>query len=217
MPKLTKGILIAIEGIDGSGKTTLAQNLSTILKENEFDVLLTKEPGATDLGKKIREIVQTQNVPLCGIAEYLLFAADRAQHFAELILPQLAANTLIISDRMSDSSLAYQGYGNKLDFTMIQTINQWTMKNITPDLTIFVKVPVSIALERAKKRGSLSAYEKREKFLSEVAAGFEELYKNRAEVIILDGTQDQQTLMHQCYKMIDIWIKKHVIITPSNS
>lgn len=207
MSQLKCGILIAVEGIDGSGKSTLAHTLSISLQQRGFDIILTKEPGASELGKKIRQIIQTQDVPLTPRAEYLLFAADRAQHFADLIVPMLAQKKLIISDRMADSSLAYQGYGNGLEREMIQIINSWTMHSIVPDITIFVRVPVSIALERAKNRGPLSAYEKRENFLHKVTAGFEELYKNRTDVIILDGTESQESVaLHAC-NAIEQWIK----------
>jgi dTMP kinase len=206
MLPLTKGILIAIEGIDGSGKSTLAHNLSLALHEQGYNTLLTKEPGASELGKEIRKIIQTQTLPLTQKAEYLLFAADRAQHFVELIIPAFEQKKVIISDRMSDSSLAYQGYGNGLDLEMIHTINQWTMQHITPDLTIFVRVPVDIALERAKKRGSLSAYEQRTGFLCRVADGFETLYKNRNDVIIVNGMESPETLTIQVCKAIKEWI-----------
>ena len=172
----------------------------------KFDVLLTKEPGATALGTKVREIVHHQDIPLCEKAQYLLFAADRAQHFAELIIPNLKAKKLIISDRMADSSLAYQGYGNGLELEMIQTINRWTMQSTVPDITIFVRVPVAIALERAKKRGALSAYEKKEPFLHNVAHGFEELYKNRNDVIIVNGTETQEALSYNVFNAIEQWI-----------
>jgi len=208
MEKLTRGILIALEGIDGSGKSTLANNLYTALQEKNFDAILTKEPGATALGKKVREIVHHQDIPLCTPAEYLLFAADRAQHFAEVIIPSLAQKKIIISDRMGDSSLAYQGYGNKLDHTMIHTINRWTMSNITPDITIFVRIPVEIALQRAKNRGNLSAYEKREAFLHDVAHGFEELYKNRNDVIIVNGIESPESLTNHVCTAIEQWIQK---------
>ena len=206
MPELHKGILIAIEGIDGSGKSTLAQNLSATLQQRGFDTVLTKEPGASELGKEVRKLIQTQIIPLSPRAEYLLFAADRAQHFAELIIPALAQKKLILSDRMSDSSLAYQGYGNGLDLEMLRTINAWTMSTIVPDLTVFVRVPVAIALERAKNRGPLSAYEKRENFLHNVAAGFEELYKNRTDVIVVDGTLSQESLNTLICNSIEQWI-----------
>ncbi len=206
MPHLHKGILIALEGIDGSGKSTLAQNLFTALSEQGFDTTLTKEPGASDIGKEIRKIIQAQNISFCSKAEYLLFAADRAQHFAELIIPALEQKKIILSDRMSDSSLAYQGYGNGLDLETLRTINRWTMSSITPDITIFVHVPVEVALERAKKRGALSAYEKRENFLHKVAEGFEELYKNRSDVIVVNGMKSSENLTTQTCNAIIQWI-----------
>ena len=211
--QLTKGILLALEGIDGSGKSTLAQSICNLFQEKQYSVLLTREPGATALGTHVREIIQHQTIPLCSQAQYLLFAADRAQHFAEIIIPRLQEKKLIISDRMADSSLAYQCYGNGLDREMVRTINKWTMNGITPDLTIFVRVPVAIALERAQKRGALSAYEKQETFLHKVANGFEELYKNRSDVIIVDGTQTQESLTHNVFSQVEQWITNKNLIS----
>jgi dTMP kinase len=128
-------------------------------------------------------------------------------------MPALEKNKLIISDRMADSSLAYQGYGNGLDLAMLRTINSWTMNNITPDITIFVRISVAIALERAKNRGPLSAYEKRENFLHKVAAGFEELYKNRNDVIIVNGNQTQEILTQQVCELIEQWIHTKKYLT----
>ena len=213
MPQLHKGILITIEGIDGSGKSTLAQNIFSTLQQQGFDTVLTKEPGASELGKEVRKLIQTQTIPLSPRAEYCLFAADRAQHFAELIIPSLEQKKLIISDRMADSSLAYQGYGNGLDLAMLRTINDWAMSSIHPDLTIFVRIPVAIALERVKKRGALSAYEKREFFLHNVAAGFEELYKNRTDVIVVDGTLSQKNLNSHVCDAIKQWIHTKKILS----
>lgn len=211
MPMLTKGLLIAIEGIDGSGKSTLARNLFTLLHDQHYNALLTKEPGDTELGKKIRELVQTQTIPLSPVAEYLLFAADRAQHFTEMIIPALADKKLILSDRLSDSSLAYQGYGRGLDLDQLQSINTWAMNNIVPSLTIFVRVPVKTALERVTNRGALSAFEK-ETFLDKVANGFEMLYKNRADVMIVDGTQSQESLTLQTYKALETWLQNNNLL-----
>lgn len=175
---LQRGILIAIEGIDGSGKSTLARHLYTALEKKYTNVSLTKEPGDTPVGQKIRELVQTQITPLDAKTEYLLFAADRAEHFAHVIKPLLEQKHIIISDRLADSSLAYQGYGRNLDNDMIQLTNQWAMNNRKPDLTIFVKIPVKIALERIQKRNeTISTFEK-ESFLQTVATGFEKIYEN---------------------------------------
>lgn len=209
--QLTRGILIAIEGIDGSGKSTLAQNLFALLQKKQFDVLLTKEPGDTTLGKKIREIVQTQDMPITPAAEYLLFAADRAQHFSELIVPALAHGTLILSDRLSDSSLAYQGYGRGLDIGMLKLVNSWAMTTVVPHVTIFVRVPVETALDRARARGRLSAFEKQD-FLRNVAQGFEEIYANRTDVIVLDGTLSQENLATVAVEAIEQWLKNNSIL-----
>jgi dTMP kinase len=175
--ELNRGILIAIEGIDGSGKSTLANHLYNALQPKYAHVKLTKEPGDTEVGKKIREIVQTQTTPLDPKTEFLLFAADRAEHFSKMIELLLKQNYIIISDRLADSSLAYQGYGRDLDKNMIASVNRWAMDKITPDLTIFVKVPDETALERIQKRNeTVSTFEK-EPFLKKVAAGFEKIYE----------------------------------------
>jgi len=213
MPQLKQGLLIAIEGIDGSGKSTLAQNLFQLLEQQGFNTRLTKEPGDSALGKKIRELVQAQNIPISSKAQYLLFAADRAQHFEELIVPALQQRNLIISDRLADSSLAYQGYGNGLDLEMIKEINTWSMQSISVDLTIFVRISVEIALERCNHRGKLSAYEKRTGFLHKVAQGFEELYKNRDNVIIVDGAQNPEDVSKTTYHALEKWIQNKKLLS----
>jgi dTMP kinase len=208
MPQLTHGILIAIEGIDGSGKTTLAKNISARFQQRGFDTLLTREPGDSELGKEIRQLVQAQNILIAPVAQYLLFAADRAQHFTERIIPALNTNHLIICDRLSDSSLAYQGYGNGIDRQMISSINQWTMQKIQPHLTIYVRISLEKALERCQKRGSLSAYEKKE-FLERVAQGFEEIYQNRDDVIIVSGDGSPEKLEKMVSTIILEWLQSN--------
>lgn len=209
--QLTSGILIAIEGIDGAGKSTIAQAVSVTLQEKGFDILLTREPGDSALGKKIRELVQTQTMPISSRAEFLLFAADRAQHFAELVIPALQQNRLVISDRIADSSLAYQGYGRSLDTQTLRIINSWAMESTVPHLTIFVRVPVVIALERCKKRPSLSVFE-HEQFLDKVAAGFEEIYHDRNDVIVVDGTESPVYLTTQICDAIEQWIQNNNLL-----
>jgi dTMP kinase len=208
MPQLKQGLLISVEGIDGSGKSTLAKNLYTMFLQHGYAVVKTQEPGGTPFGLKIRELIQNNAMPHCSKAQYLLFAADRAQHFEQVIIPNLALNKLIISDRLSDSSLAYQSYGNNLSIKHIQDINQWTMNNITPNLTIYVRVPVTIALERVIKRNQeISVFEKKE-FLEKVFYGFEMIYKNRTDVMIVDGTQDQESIAAETYINIEQWLQK---------
>jgi len=211
MLQLNRGILIAIEGIDGSGKSTIANNICNTLYNKGFSTLLTKEPGDSELGVYIRELVQTQKIPITAKAQYLLFAADRAQHFNERVIPALQENKIVISDRLSDSSLAYQGYGNGLDCETIMDINQWSMNNIPIDLTIFVRISVEKAIERCYQRGRLSAYERKD-FLQKVADGFEQLYKNRSNSIIIDGTQSPENLTINLCNAIIQWIQSNAIL-----
>ncbi len=213
MPHLKQGLLISIEGIDGSGKSTLAQNLARIFDKKDYAVVLTREPGGTPLGQAIRTIVQQKTEPRCAKAEFLLFAADRAQHFDQIIIPALAGHKLVISDRMIDSSLAYQGYGNNLDLEQIRTISHWAMNTIVPHLTIFVQIPINIALERIAKRNATLSHFEKEAFLKKVAHGFEELYKNRTDVMIVDGMQSPENLATTTNLKIEQWIHSNNLLT----
>lgn len=210
MHTLKKGILISIEGIDGSGKSTLAKNLGNSLSAMHYPVLHTKEPGDTQLGAQLRAIVQEKKVPICPIAEFLLFATDRAQHFEQIIIPQLQQNKLIICDRMSDSSIAYQGYGRGLAIPMIKAVNQWAMHGIQADLTIYVRVTAQIAMARILARNlQLTSFEKeKQEFIQRLITGFDDLYKDRNDVIIVDGTQSPDTLTTQTTTALIAWITK---------
>ncbi len=198
MLTLKKGVLIAIEGIDGSGKSSLAKNLHQALLAQEYQVLLTKEPGATALGQQLRTLVQEKKVPICPKAEFLLFATDRAQHFQEVIIPNLAHGKIIISDRMADSSLVYQGFGRGLDKHTIAMVSAWTMNDIKPDITIYVKVSLETASARVKQRNAeLTSFEKeKQEFIQKLIDGFDALYKDRTDVIIIDGNRSLEEVAH---------------------
>lgn len=216
MLKLKHGILIAIEGIDGSGKSTLAKNLYTLLQEKKYQTVLTKEPGGTALGQQLRNIVQEKKVPVCSQAEFLLFATDRAQHFHELVIPQLNAGALIISDRMSDSSLVYQGFGRGLDTHQIQAINSWAMHGKKPDITFYIKVTIQTATARIKARNeALTSFEKeKQDFIQKLIEGFDALYKNRNDVIIIDGNQTEEYVTTQALTALITWITQNQLILP---
>ena len=116
-----------------------------------YDVLLTKEPGATALGQHLRSLLQQRTSPICPQAEFLLFAADRAQHVTEVVLPALHSGKIVISDRMADSSRAYQEFGRGLESSWIKSINQWTMQGLEPDLTLYLKIDYATAFTRLKE------------------------------------------------------------------
>lgn len=213
MKNVSRGVLVSIEGIDGSGKSTLVHNLAQSLQHHSLPIVLTKEPGGTALGKQLRSILQEQTTPLTSKAEYLLFAADRAQHFETFITPTLAKNTIIISDRMADSSLVYQGFGRGLDRTMLSTINQWAMNTRQPDLIFYVKVDPQIAINRLAQRAQLTAFEKeKESFVHKLAHGFDTLFKDRANVIHLDGHQTPTALTEQATNALLQWLENNGIV-----
>ena len=201
MQSLEHGTLIAIEGIDGSGKSTLARNLAAALEQNGLPTILTKEPGDSKLGALVRAIVQKQDVPVCPKAEFMLFAADRAQHFEELIEPMLKQKKIIISDRMADSSIVYQGFGRGLSIEMIKSVNTWVMNGRNPDLVIYLRISPETAMQRLRTRSELTAFEMHA-FQTKILAGFDELYKNATNVIILDGTENQEILTQQALNAV---------------
>lgn len=201
MQTIPNGFLISIEGIDGSGKSSLAKNMHQQL--SDYQCVLTKEPGGTPLGEKIRSILLAADAEMCPKAEFLLFAASRAEHFEELVIPSLQDGSIVISDRMADSSVVYQGYARGLDINTIKSINTWAMNNVAPTLTFYLKLSVKEALERIKKRNhELTVFEKEEAFIHKTLNAFEDLFKNQDNVVILDATKSPETLAQQAVKEI---------------
>lgn len=197
--KLSRGFLVSLEGIDGAGKTTLAKALCNELMERGYQVVLTKEPGSTAIGKSIRALVQDPLTAKAPETEFLLFAADRAQHIQEVVRPALEAGKIVIADRMADSSLAYQGYGRGLDKTMIQSINAWVMHDIKPDLILYVKIDPITAQERIALRQEKKAYFEQEtqQFFERVIAGFETIFRQKSSVRVLDAQQAPELLVQK--------------------
>ena len=141
------GRLIALEGIDGSGKTTQARILASEIAEDR--VTLTAEPGATALGGGLRRLLLDPELPPVGArTEALLLAADRAQHVAEVVGPALAEGRWVVTDRFSGSTLAYQGYGRGLDLDELRSLVAWATGGIEPDLNVLVDVPPAEARDR---------------------------------------------------------------------
>jgi dTMP kinase len=165
---------VTIEGIEGCGKTTQARRLVDALGTR---ALLTIEPGATGLGVALRQVLLEQRgADISPLAELLLFFADRAQHVYEVIRPALAAGRIVVSDRYSDSTLAYQGYGRGLPLPMIRSLAEQATTGLVPDVTLLLDVPVELGLSRARRRGAADRIESETlEFHTRVRAGYLEL------------------------------------------
>jgi len=154
------GRFISIEGTEGAGKSTLAKFFQTYLYEKNVDVLMTREPGGTEIAEGIRHILLKQHQEvLLPKTEALLMFASRVQHLEHKLLPALQSGQWVISDRFSDASYAYQGAGRLLGFEKINELKEWSIGHIVPDLTFFLDVPLKLAAERLKSRQSLDRIE----------------------------------------------------------
>ena len=153
------GLFIAFEGGEGSGKSTQIQLLADALRASGHSVVTTHEPGATEVGRSIRELLLHHREPLSSRAEALLFAADRAHHVETVVQPALARGEIVLTDRYVDSSLAYQGVGRGLPFEDIRRVSRWATDGLRPDLTLLLDLPAADGLARARGRGDADKLE----------------------------------------------------------
>ena len=152
---MTRGVFITLEGGDGSGKTTQAELLRDWLSGEGRTVLRTREPGGTEVGVEIREIVLHHRGDISPRAEALLYAADRAHHVATVVRPALERGEVVIQDRYIDSSVAYQGVGRVLDPEAVRSLSEWATEGLAPDLTILLDLDADAArgrLDEARTR-----------------------------------------------------------------
>jgi dTMP kinase len=154
MEEPVKGIFITFEGPDGSGKTTQLKKLALLLQEAGHSVLVTREPGGTSISDQIRTIVLSpDNSVMIGQTEVLLYAASRAQHVHELIIPALQAGQIVLCDRFIDASVAYQAFGSGMEESEVRAINQFASSGLKPRRTYMIEVPVEVSQHRLLQRG----------------------------------------------------------------
>ncbi|KXG74165.1 dTMP kinase [Thermotalea metallivorans] len=150
-----RGLFITMEGPDGSGKTTQMKKTAEYFIDQGYEVLLTREPGGTLIGEKIREIIlDKKHVEMDSITETLLYAASRAQHVAEVIRPAIEEGKIVICDRFVDSSLVYQGFGRNLGLELVEEINKAAVQGIMPDITFLFKLSPHIGIQRKLCQGN---------------------------------------------------------------
>lgn len=188
---MRKGYFISFEGVDGSGKSTQIKKLHEFFMARGYEVVLTREPGGTDIGEKIREIIlDRSNADMAYMTEAMLYAASRAQHVSEVIAPAVEAGKIVICDRFVDSSMAYQGYGRQLG-DCVEAINRYAVNGCMPDITFLMKVRPDVSSSRMKDRELDRIEMENLEFYKRVSQGYEKLEREFPERIIgidADGT-----------------------------
>ncbi|MGI6038040.1 MAG: dTMP kinase [Limnochordia bacterium] len=184
---MAQGFFITFEGIDSSGKSTQLRQLAGYLESKGVPYLVTREPGGTALGQRIRELVLAKDdQKMTWMTELLLMAADRAQHVEELIKPALEDGLIVLCDRYIDSSAAYQGYGLGGDLALIEEINQLVTGGLVPHLTILLDVDPSVCLARAQDDDRIGG--RGLAFQTRVREGYQQIAAKHGErFLIIDG------------------------------
>ena len=197
---LERGVFITFEGPEGCGKSTHARLLCDFLKARSFDCVLTREPGGTKAGEEIRRILlHSDGVRISDLTELFLFEAARSQIVREVIGPSLAKGKIVICDRFSDATMAYQGYAGGIDLKSIDGLNAVATGGLKPDITILLDVDTITGLDRAKGKGPDRMEKKEIAYHKRVRAGYLKLakaYPGRIKVIKVTGSiGDTQALV----------------------
>lgn len=204
---MTQGRFIAIEGPDGSGKTSVIQALRQKLEQNGLEVVTTREPGGSPIAEQIRQVIlDVENHAMDVRTEALLYAASRRQHLVETILPNVQAGKLVISDRFVMSSLAYQGMARGIGLDPVWAINQFAIDGQMPDLTLLVDVPAEVGLERIQAAKGQRQYDRLDReslaFHQRVRQTYLDLAQDWADLEILDGQQSIEAVSQECYDIL---------------
>ncbi|MBU7583011.1 MAG: dTMP kinase [Nostoc sp. TH1S01] len=193
------GKLIVFEGVEGCGKTTQMQLCCQWLESLGISVIVTREPGGTELGVHLRRLLleKSEDKPVADVTELLLYAADRAQHVEQELKPNLAAGKYILCDRYTDSTVAYQGYGRGLNMSLIEKLNNIATSGLTSDLTIWLDVDVEVGLSR--KRGDAAGLDRIEQetiaFHRRVQQGYSQLAAaHPSRIVQIDGSLSKETV-----------------------
>ena len=198
-----KGLFITFEGGDGCGKSTQLELVKKYLEERGFKTLTTREPGSIGLGQKLREVLLHYDGDVAPRAEAFLFLADRAQHIAKIVKPAVNAGVIVLCDRHTDSSVAYQGYGRGEDIEQINMLNNLATQGIKPDLTLLFDVSTEVAQTRVgneKDRMESAGIE----FHKKVRQGYLEIAKKEPQRIkVIDSNVTIEEVFAQVKKVID--------------
>lgn len=198
-------MFITFEGIEGCGKTTQIRRLKRSLQKWGIPCLATFEPGGTDVGKKIRRILlDSRNTALVPLAELMLYAADRAQHVQEIIMPALRKGLWVLCDRFSDATVVYQGFARGQDDGLVKLLNQKVTQGLAPELTFILDCPVEVGLVRAtsrNNRGQDRFEQEQVAFHSKVREGYLELSRrHRKRFVVIDATAGRDVVEEEIFQ-----------------
>ena len=203
---MADGKFITFEGIEGCGKTTQIKLLNEYLQGKGFKTILTREPGGTAIGDKIRQILlDPANKKMHPLTELLLYGASRAQHVEELIRPALSEGKIVLCDRYSDSTTAYQGAARRVDKKILASLDAIATSGLVPDITIVVDVAPTVGLSRVAGRGAPDRFEQETlAFHERVRQGYLTLAKgNPKRVKIVDGSKEIEEVHGEIIKVIE--------------
>lgn len=216
------GIFITFEGPDGSGKTTQLKKVAQELQKLGHDVLVTREPGGTAISDKIRSIIlDPVNEEMVDQAEVLLYAASRAQHVHELILPALKAGRIVLCDRFIDASVAYQSHGLGVDIGMVKHISEYASSGLQATRTYMMDVPVEVSLERLNLRAGATEFtqqldrieQKNVDYHSRVRAGFHQIAADHPErVVMIDANRDVECIAADIWQDCQQLLEEHISV-----
>lgn len=201
---MRRGLFITLEGPDGSGKSTQIEYLKEYFESRGIQCVYTREPGGTDIGEKLRDIIlDKDNNEMCDMTEALLYAASRAQHVTELILPALNSGKTVICDRFVDSSIAYQGYGRQMGDS-VKIINEYAVMDCMPDITFLIEIDPKIGKERISADSQDRLESEKLRFHNRVYKGYKEmaaLEPNR--IVPIDGKATREKMRDEIIGHLD--------------
>lgn len=196
------GRFITLEGVSGAGKTTQARRLAEALRRQGRRVVVTRDPGGTRAGEAIRRLLLEQDEPLCPEAEIALFFADRAQNLAEVIRPALARGEIVVGDRFTDSTLAYQGHARGLPRSRILEVDRGITGGFRPDLTLVLDLPAEVGLGRLEQRDRIEREAVR--FHEQVRAGFRALAEEDPDrVTVIDAAAPPDAVFAEVRRLVE--------------
>ncbi len=209
----TRGLFITLEGVEGSGKSSQIRHLAKVLTQAGYPVLQTREPGGTATAEVIRQILLTASPhePVTPQAEALLILAARCQHVTYLIMPALRRGTVVLCDRFSDSTFAYQGFARGLDLQWLREANKVATGGLTPDLTVVLDLPVSVGLARRRTDGEQQNRLDREteRFHRRVRRGFLALAaKEPGRMTIVNANRPAQEVRDELTEIVVGWMAR---------